>query len=527
MRISITLVLTTSILLGCNTFRDSDPTQTDAGSDTTATCTPGFDDCDPNIPGCETPITQSLRNCGACGVSCGSGELCVDGGCVCGDTSASGAPACGNNLACCAGACIAPSDPACICGSGERCEVSQLCCDDTCVESASDEAHCGACGVTCPTEQVCAESTCVDAATLLAQDDTWGQVNVDLSGSWAVVGVPAANGGTGEAHVYQRQGETWSLNTTLTGTDAIETPGKAFGAAVAISGTRIAIGAPFQTELFEATGAVYVFDLINNQWIQTFKLQSFESQARDHLGSSLAIDGNFVVAGAPEADFDDLEDAGRVHIFQNDKGWEEVMPPLQASDASAFATFGASVDMKSGNIVVGSPTVSTSGGPFDHGALYRFVPTNIGVRWRETHILTASDRADSDQLGDVVALTDDGLTLIGAAPQKTLAAGSFTGSVYIFSGDGSTPFTETALRPQVGRGRFGSDLDVGGDTLLVGARDEPAVYVFTRGPNGDFIPDQTLLPQGGLDSNFGWSVATDSGRALVSAQHAVLSFVLR
>jgi hypothetical protein len=62
----------------------------------TAACNSGFGDCDGQPGnGCETDATTNVANCGACGTSCGSGGVCVNGVCFpalgnppCGDTSA-------------------------------------------------------------------------------------------------------------------------------------------------------------------------------------------------------------------------------------------------------------------------------------------------------------------------------------------------------------------------------------------------------------------------------------------------------
>jgi len=44
-------------------------------------CTAGFADCDGQAEtGCETPLS-SAEHCGACGVTCGSAEACVNGAC--------------------------------------------------------------------------------------------------------------------------------------------------------------------------------------------------------------------------------------------------------------------------------------------------------------------------------------------------------------------------------------------------------------------------------------------------------------
>jgi hypothetical protein len=88
-----------------------------------ATCNAGFDDCDPAVPGCETPTTSDAKNCGTCGHVCG--------------TNANTASA-----TCNAGKCVfACNDPYGHCGADD----STGC--DTNLGVSKD--HCAACGHSC------------------------------------------------------------------------------------------------------------------------------------------------------------------------------------------------------------------------------------------------------------------------------------------------------------------------------------------------------------------------------------------
>ena len=46
------------------------------------TCNPGYADCNPNQPGCETNLNNDNSSCGACGHVCNVNETCVNGTCV-------------------------------------------------------------------------------------------------------------------------------------------------------------------------------------------------------------------------------------------------------------------------------------------------------------------------------------------------------------------------------------------------------------------------------------------------------------
>ncbi|MEO0325005.1 MAG: MXAN_6577-like cysteine-rich protein [Myxococcota bacterium] len=50
-------------------------------------------------------------------------------------------------------------------GDELACDVGERACDDTCVDSNTDPANCGACGVACAFDEVCAAGTCQDVCT--------------------------------------------------------------------------------------------------------------------------------------------------------------------------------------------------------------------------------------------------------------------------------------------------------------------------------------------------------------------------
>lgn len=72
-----------------------------------------------------------------------------------------------------------------------------------------------------------------------------------------------------------------------------------FGRSVAIEGNTAFIGAPSADG---AHGAVYVFQRTGKGWTRTAKLTASDGAAGDFLGSSIAVDGDAVVAGASADD---------------------------------------------------------------------------------------------------------------------------------------------------------------------------------------------------------------------------------
>ncbi|MDP1827989.1 MAG: hypothetical protein Q8L48_32240, partial [Archangium sp.] len=106
-------------------------------------------------------------NCGMCGLTCATGEVCSAGQCAL--TCVGGTTQCGN-------ACTdLARDPAncgmcgLTCATGEVCSAGQCAltcvggtskCGNACTDTTRDPANCGMCGLTCATGEVCSAGQC-------------------------------------------------------------------------------------------------------------------------------------------------------------------------------------------------------------------------------------------------------------------------------------------------------------------------------------------------------------------------------
>jgi hypothetical protein len=151
-----------------------------------------------------------------------------------------------------------------------------------------------------------------------------------------------------------------------------------FGSSVAISGDTVVAGAPqAYVGLDVQAGAAYVFVEASSGWTnmtQTAELSASDGEANDALGTSVAIAGDTVVAGAPDAQIGANANQGAVYAFvEPASGWTNMTQTakLTASDGEADDILGSSV-AASGDIVVASAPVVESPPP---GAVYVFEST--------------------------------------------------------------------------------------------------------------------------------------------------------
>ena len=122
-------------------------------------------------------------------------------------------------------------------------------------------------------------------------------ISLAIAGDLALVGAPADSAG-GLVAVFHRLGGGWTPGGTLPAQGIVA--GDRFGAAIAINGDRVAVGAPGH----DAKGAVFVFSSAGEHgWSQETSLENRVIPDNAQLGSAVAIKGNRVFAGAPGASF--------------------------------------------------------------------------------------------------------------------------------------------------------------------------------------------------------------------------------
>jgi hypothetical protein len=295
-----------------------------------------------------------------------------------------------------------------------------------------------------------------DAAAL----DGFG-ASLALSGDTMVVGAPGQGGPPGAArgsvYVFARSGSVWTEQQKLVPSDGALS--RAFGAAVAISGTTIVVGAPGAgTPGGEFAGAVYVFVRSGTTWNEQQRLIASDGDNSDFLGRSVAVSGDTVVAGAPFDAVDGLAGAGSAYVFvRTGMAWTQQQKLTAADTALAADWFGNAVSVSGDTVVVGAPNRLP--------VAYVFVRT--GTVWTRQQRLAPSDRG----LGFGSAVAVAGNTAVIGAPEDDATGLPYRGAAYVFARSGTAwSQREKVLAPDGLMGdAFGAALSLAGDTLAVGA----------------------------------------------------------
>ena len=285
----------------------------------------------------------------------------------------------------------------------------------------------------------------VQQAKLTASDgaaqEFFGQ-SVAVSGNTVVVGAYFAtvNGHVmqGAAYVFVKPAGGWAGATEaakLTASDGA--PVDELGTSVAISGDTVVAGAsnePLSGNIGQ--GAAYVFVKPAGGWAsetESAKLTASDGGANDGLGGSVAVDGDTVTASALNATVSGHIGQGAAYVFvKSAGGWvsETGATKLTASDGAANDGLGWSVAI-SGNTVVASAIFATVNGDFHQGAAYVFVqPAGGWVSETEAAKLTASDGAAGVEFGTSVAV--DGNAVVVGDSDATVNGQGNQGAAYVF-----------------------------------------------------------------------------------------------
>lgn len=200
--------------------------------------------------------------------------------------------------------------------------------------------------------------------------------------------------------------------------------GDEFGAAVVRanvggSATVVVVGAPGAVN---DSGAVYVFvhDPIQDQYVQTQKILAPGGALGDRYGAALAIGGGVLVVGAPRWDSPSLVDAGRACFYDlnsalNSFGFNSC---AEAADAEANDRFGTAVTVEQTpsdglRAIAGAPGAS-AGVVADAGAAYVFSASTFGGPWKGSYKVVDTIPQAGALFGEALDMNRFGHALIGA-----------------------------------------------------------------------------------------------------------------
>ncbi|NOQ74253.1 MAG: T9SS type A sorting domain-containing protein [Crocinitomix sp.] len=350
------------------------------------------------------------------------------------------------------------------------------------------------------------------------EEDRFG-ARVAISGDRAIVGAYTNDDDgddSGSAYIFELVEDEWVETQKLTASDASEHD--QFGRAVSISGDRVIVGAPRTSGDGSFSGSAYVFELLGDTWVEIEELTASDAAEYDYFGWSVAISGDTVVVGAYSNDDDGLA-GGSVFIFGLvEDEWVETQK-LTASDAEFGDAFGRSVAISGDRIIVGAYTKDDFGEM--SGAAYIFELTD--ALWVEIEKLNASDASEDDLFGGSVSISGD-IAIVGAVWNDGYYTNS--GSAYIFElvEDEWVETQKLSASDSSAFDHFGGSVSISGNKVAVGARyndaeggNSGAAYMFEMIEDTWVEIEKITASDAGEENHFGGSVSIFGDRAIVGA----------
>jgi hypothetical protein len=440
-----------------------------------------------------------------------------------------------------------------------------------------------------------------------------------LDGDTLAVGAPGQWSG-GRVYVYVRSGSAWTLQASL----SAPALAYSFGGALSLSADTLAVGAPeANTGFGSGSGAVFTYVRTAGAWALEQEILGFEIAGDDRFGAAVALDGDGLAVGAPGDDPGTGIDAGAAYVFERSAGtWTQKVKLVDPAGGESHG-FGHAVAFDAGTLAVAAPgqgdgrvhvyediagvfiprallaSTATGRGPFGGCLALRGDRLLVGTRtdgwtvgsaefflrsgsaWSPGQPLLPSDLGPGEQYGQAVALagatpavsapnrlstgavwlwessgpgwaiqarldnpgtaTDDefgvavaleGTTLVVGAPADDTTSGRGSGSVSVFERVGAAwvlrqkllPPPEILDLPPFDSLRFGASVALSGDRLAVGAPVtwwEGRVFVYARSGGTWSQVAELAAPDATVWAGFGTAVALRGTRLLVGAPDAV------
>jgi hypothetical protein len=289
------------------------------------------------------------------------------------------------------------------------------------------------------------------------------------------------------------------------------------GVSVALDGDYALLGASGDDDNGDSSGSAYIFKRTSTGWEQEDKLLPSDGAEYDNFGSAVSISGDYAVVGT-----EDHATFGAVYIFKrDDTNWYQ-HAKLIDSDPVIYDYFGRSVSIEGEYLAVGAGSDDVQG-VLGAGSVSIFKRNDTA--WTLETKLVASDRQFDDRLGCSVSIY--GVYAIGGAPYDD-DNGDNSGSAYVFKRN-DTGWTQMAkLLPTDGEkwDMFGNSVSINEDYAVVGSVGDDdngdysgAAYIFKRGGTTWYQHAKLTASDATEDAHFGESVSINGDTIIIGAHY--------
>ena len=318
--------------------------------------------------------------------------------------------------------------------------------------------------------------------------------NVDMWGDRFIVG-----GDDFESIIYKNNNGSWQQEARLTPWDGI---GKIFGYSVAIASNVAVVSNPWVNS---EDGAMYVFKYEAGVWLPDTILQPPSGTKNHWFGTQVAVDGDWIVSGAPRPYLWNRSVLGATYVYHRQEDTWQEYTVLNSPDEVLGDRFGSAVDVQGNRMIIGAQNENGTGAAY----IYELQENT----WQFQEKLTSPALSETGNFGALVAI--DGETAIVGDPAN--------GDAYVFDLDGMTWNHTLTVGPVSADGtNVHRTIDVDGDIIVIGdpnrgsGLNDALTSIYMRSDNGWLLYDRLSSPLPG-DGTFGLSVNAENHSIIVTA----------
>eukprot|EP01084_Bolivina_argentea_P144268 253168_1 len=318
-----------------------------------------------------------------------------------------------------------------------------------------------------------------DDATML---DRFGHSIAMDSYDQIIIGAYGVDTAKGAAYIFEKLNGNWTQKIKLIPRNVSFDDWCALS--VAIKDDIALIGCFRDDEIEVNSGAVYVFQKINNEWIETQKLKANDAGENNFFGFSISIYDDVAVIGA----YGHSKIYGSVYIFEynsHNGEWTETQK-LTASDREIYNVFGRTVSIYQKTIIIGA-----IGADNWKGKVYVFGKNED--KWIEQKILSPTEGNENKYFGVSVCIYDQNI-VVGSGTWIN------SGSVYVYEQIGDDWIEKYKLQPVEDTNQTKSErtVSIWENVLIVGLgyddteiNDAGSAFIYERiDENAEWIPTQ-------------------------------------
>jgi len=266
-------------------------------------------------------------------------------------------------------------------------------------------------------------------------------------------------------------------------------------------------------------GAEQVFEGYS-LWYTVNNPNAYGTDANDHFGQTVAVDGNFGIIGAPDEDSASFSSEGKAYIYNITTG--QLLHTLANPDAGASNTqFGDSVHISGNYAIVGASTYGNN-----EGRAYIFDVTTGSLLHTLTNPNTYGTSQD-DNFGQSVSISGT-FCAVGARLEDEVT-GNNSGVIYVFN-NSTGALEETIKNPNVygtvANDYFGTVVSIDGNNVAASALGEDTatdtevgvVYIFnaSTGALSRTLQNPNTFSTS-TDDRFGEAISLSGNKIIVGA----------